>query len=143
MSVRSAHFDAFKALLVSLLPGSVPVYDTVAPLNTDGTVVQGSYVVLHDLGRQKLMDERYTALQQADSATAFRCVVRAVGKTPFACREVADSVLALTGKPLTVTGRSVWPIFCDDAEDEAHPDPQDKPLVWWADTDFIVTSRRS
>jgi hypothetical protein len=143
VSLRSAHFDAFKAQLVSVLPGSFAVYDTQAPLNTDGTVVQGSYVVIHDLGRQRFSDERFTAATVADSGAIFRYVVRAVGKSPFACREVADAVLAVTGKTFTVAGRYLFPVVCDDAEDEPHADPPDKPLVWFADTDFIVTSRRT
>jgi hypothetical protein len=141
VSLRSDHYDAIKAALQSLT--SLEIYDTVAPLNSDGTVRKASYYVLHDLGASKFSDQRFTSTQAPASTRMYRYVLRSVGTTPFASRENADVGLGLVGKTLTVLGRKIDPIQVD-SQSEPSPDPATgTPLVWWNDTDFIVWSRRA
>lgn len=141
MSLRSDHFNAFKAALQSLTP--LEIYDAVVPLNPDGTVRKASYFAVHDLGASKISDQRFMAPQAPASTRLYRYAVRAVGTTPFSAREVADSAIALVGKQLVVAGRKLDPIQVD-GQTETMPDPATgTALVWWSDTDFIVWSRRA
>jgi hypothetical protein len=139
--MRSQHMAAFMARLEAL---PTPVYDSNAPLNPDGTIRRGSYVVAWDVGPDSLDDERLTARQRVDSAGAYRYVTKSVGVTPFAAREVHDAVARLvTGHRLAIDGRRCDPARFDPGNDQSQPDTSVSPPLYFIEADWIVPSQRA
>lgn len=135
---RSAHFDGVKALMTAPLI----VHDTVVPLNADGTPVRASYAVLYDLGPDKPPDDdRFTAPQTADSAVELRYVVRAVGETPHAAREVtkASSRQLIKATP-AVAGRVCFPLRLDESGDVKQTEDVSPPL-YFIDSHYLLRSQ--
>ncbi|MDR6868452.1 hypothetical protein J2Y69_003068 [Microbacterium resistens] len=135
---RYAHFEAIIARARER--GAPPVHDSNAPLNSDGTVVRSSYVVLHDLGPDEIGDDRYTAADDVTAARTMRIVARCVGEDPAAVRRVADAMIAqLVGWTPVVPGRVCWPIRLDD-EGEVEDDQKVSPPLPFIDLDLIYRS---
>lgn len=136
--MRFEHFEA--VLARGRARQNLTVHDTNVPLNPDGTIFRGQYVVLHDLGADELEGGRYTAAQLATSAVTMRFVARCVGVDPAAARRIADTVRAqyVRWTPV-VAGRTCWPVLLD-LEGDVEQDKDVKPPLSYIDIDFTYRS---
>ncbi|WP_417556162.1 hypothetical protein [Microbacterium sp.] len=131
---RQAHFEAI--LTHARERPNLAVHDSTAPLDANNQVVQGQYVVLHDLGPDKIGDARLTARDTADSARKMRVVGRCVGVDPAAARRMADAFRAQVDQFVIVTpGRTCWPLKFDD-ESDVTEDKGTSPSLWYVDVDY-------
>lgn len=136
---RAAHFERVK----SLIAPPVIVHDSTAPLDeNDGTVVRASYAILYDLGADEPPDdERYAKQQDPDSKVTLRYVVKSVGETPFAAREVDGTVAGqLISQVIEVEGRECDPIVCDEIGG-VKEDTSVSPPLYFIESDYLVTSK--
>lgn len=139
--MRTEHMAAFMTWLGGL---PVPVHDSDAPLNPDGSIVRASYVVAWDMGPDVLDDDRVAAPQAYESEGEYRFVTKSVGTDPAAARAVRDAVAGrLTGHRLTIAGRNCDPIRLDPVPNPMQPDTTVSPPLWYIEDDWIVGSRRT
>lgn len=135
---RAEHFEKLIARLRAR-PNLI-VHDEIAPLNEDGTVVRTSYVVMHDLGADKVGDERYTAPRRPEEGQTLRAVARCCGADANAARRIADVVRAqLEGWAPSVPGRVCTALVVDDIG-EVELDKTVKPPLPYVDIDFTYRS---
>jgi hypothetical protein len=136
---RQAHFEAI--LTRARSRPNLIVHDTKAPLNEDGTPVRASYVVLHDLGADKILPGRYTEAQTAETSRVNRVVGRCVGEDAAAVRRIVSALSAqLVGFAPSVGGRVCWPLIVDH-EGEIEDDTTVKPPIPYADVDFTYRTQ--
>lgn len=133
------HFDAFKARLVA--DATLSVHDTIAPRNTDGTLLYDAYVIVFGGGAEMLDDERATAPNRVNSTVEYVYTTRSVAPDPAGCRSVHDHVATqVAGYVLTIAGRSCRPIRLTGGD--ANPLADDsvrKPLYFMDDEWTLVT----
>ncbi|WP_066038658.1 hypothetical protein [Herbiconiux solani] len=132
------HYEAVEALLRA--DSRLTVVDTV--LDDGGAVREGTYVVLA-MALRELTSNRYTARQRVDSDATYDIALRIVATTANGVRRTSDVVRPLLlGQKPTVQGRDCAPIVFDGA-DEPTRAKDVAPILFFADEDYILTSRKA
>jgi hypothetical protein len=135
---RQAHFEVILAR-ARARPNMV-VHDSAAPLDGNGQIVRGQYVVLHDLGPDRIGDNRFTKVDTEDSARQMRVVGRCVGVDPPAARRTAGAFGKQMDQFVIVTpGRTCTPMLIDD-ETDVTEDKGTSPSLWYVDVDLTYWS---
>lgn len=132
-----AEFEAVKAQLEA--DTRLVVRDTV--YDAQGAVVQGTYVVLFGGGPDTLNDERVTKQQEVTSDSVTVYTVRSVSTTPAGVRSALEHVLTqLVGFIPTVEGRVCDAVQLTHSVD-VQPDASVKPILFFCDNEFSLSSR--
>lgn len=143
--MRTAHYAAFETAVKTRVTALASLtFDGDVPLNADGTVRHGSYLVLHDMGFDSQDDDRL-AINVGDAADGtYRVIARCIGETRAAVRAVADTVkTAMVGQRLVIAGRVCGLIEKDAGPDGIQRDDDVSPPLFWCDLDFIWRSQRA
>lgn len=130
---RQAHFE--QLLARARARPNLIVHDSAAPLDSQGQVVRGQYVVMHDIGPDGTF-LRFTERRSITSAREMRVVGRCVGVDPPAARRTADAFKAqMDGFEIVTPGRKCWPVTIDD-ESDVEKDDKVSPPLWYVDIDL-------
>lgn len=133
-----ATYEAFRDLVKSL-PG-VPAAYEVARVNTDGTPVRANYVIVYPPSIPELDDNRYLALQRADSRARHRFDVRPVATTVDGVNLMADALMSIIGRVLVVEGRTCEAARLVDGVEENRARYDPVPRLFYMDLTFEITS---
>ena len=136
------HYAAVKARLEANPKLANKVNDSVLETTT-GLPFAGSYVVLFGGAPESLESNRFTAPQLIDSDAEYVYTVRSISTSAAAVRSLQVEVAAqLVGHKLIVEGRNCSRIRLAESTAPAE-DKATKPVLYWADQEFAVISRRS
>lgn len=135
--IRATH-DAFRALVESL-PG-VPDVDEVARVTTGGEPVRANYVIVFAPSLPELGDDRYLALQRADSRARHRFDVRPVATTVDGLNRMADALLSIIGRVLVVEGRTCEAARLVEGVEENRAQYDATARLFYMDLTFEVSS---
>ena len=122
-----AHRNAVIAELESRLAGSV--------FTSYGAASKSRYAVVF-IGRSAKPRTRFTGGQWRDVYTV---TIHSVGASEEECLWVEERVNLLTGKKLTVPGRTVWPVEYITGQPPSLDDDGTKPL-WFTVSQFDIIS---
>ena len=122
-----AHRNAVIAELESRLPGAV--------FTSYGAASKSRYAVVF-IGRSAKPRTRFTGGQWRD---VFTVTIHSVGASEEECLWVEERVSQITGKKLTVTGRTVWPVEYITGQPPSLDDDGTKPL-WFTVSQFDIIS---
>ena len=122
-----AHRNAVISELESRLPGAV--------FTSYGAASKSRYAVVF-IGRSAKPRTRFTGGQWRD---VFTVTIHSVGASEEECLWVEERVSQLTGKKLTVTGRTVWPVEYITGQPPSLDDDGTKPL-WFTVSQFDIIS---
>lgn len=135
-----AHFDGFKGLLTADAQLTV---EEVARVNTAGTPIRAAYVVVSGNEPEEWADDRFTIPPSSDATATFAYNVRSVAPDADGVRLLRARVFGLLiGKKFAVTGRAIDAIAFDNGS-RVIPDDAVKPPLFYADDEFLFTSRRA
>lgn len=143
--MRTAHYTAFDQRVRERVPALAQlVFDGDVPLNTDGTIKRGTYIVLHDMGFDSQDDERFAESTDDAADGTYRIVARIIADGRSRVREVADIVkTAMVKQILTITGRHCGAIVKDPGPSAIERDEDVSPPLLYLDIDFIWRSQRA
>jgi hypothetical protein len=136
--VIRASYEAFRALVAGL-PG-VPAVDEVARVTSSGEPVRANYCIVYPPSIPELDDNRYLALQRADSRARHRFDVRPVATTVDGLNLMADALLSVIGRVLVVDGRTCEAARLVDGVEENRARYDPVPRLFYMDLTFEIRS---
>lgn len=138
--MNGAHFDAIVARLRDRPSLSARVHDSAAPLNADGELVRGAYVVVYGGSPDSLASNRAFSPQSSTSEAEYVYTIRCVDTNPAGVRAVQRQVAdQLIGFRPVIAGRICRPVWLS-AGDDVEPDNDVKPPLFYADDEYTLAS---